>query len=208
MKNILCALLPALLLLPLSSFNSETLVGHPMPLLPNKTLSGKTIDENYFKGHVTIVTLMAIGCMPCMYEISWLNKIQDEYAAKGVQVLCVARQMRDQMVQFNSDDKKSYFFMLRNALKAEPIRYDVQPACADKESNAVVSKDSSGNQKISLTMECNTLEDIYGVTAIPATFYVDKKGIIRKTTVGGPDNSTDTDYYTEVKKEIDRMLSD
>ena len=208
MKGIIAAILLSFLILPLSSFNSETLVGHPIPLLPNKTLDGKTIDENYFRGHVTVVTFMAIGCMPCMYEINSLNKIQKEYAARGVQVLCVARQMRDQMVQFNSDDKKSYFSMLRNAVKVEPIKYDIQPACADKKSALEEKKDTARNVEVTLKMECNTLEEKYGITAIPATFYVNKNGIVRSTTIGGPGKPNDPDYLSEVKKVIDQLLAE
>jgi thiol-disulfide isomerase/thioredoxin len=206
MKNISLAMLLLLLLLPLFSFDSDSLVGHPMPLLPGKTLDGKIIDAGYYKNHVTVVSFMAIGCMPCMNEISTLNKIQDEYAARGVQVLCIARQMGDQMIKFNSDDKKSYFYLVRNALKAEPIKYTILPACANGKSKMLETTDSAGDViSVNLKVECNTLEEKYGVTAIPATFFVDKKGIIRKTEVGGPGEPNDTAFYERMKKEIDYL---
>jgi thiol-disulfide isomerase/thioredoxin len=208
MKHLLPVILLFLLALPLCSFDSYSLVGHPMPLLPAKTLDGKTVDAHYFEGHVTVVVFMAFGCIPCMYEINVLNKISDEYAAKGVQVLCIARQMCDQVMQFNSEDKKSYFYMLRNAMKAEPMRYAVQPACADKQSTMQVSEDGNGSKNITLKVECNTLEETYGVTGVPVTFYVDKNGIIRKTAGGGPGKPNDPDYYKKVKNEIDQMLGE
>ena len=195
-------------MMPLSSFQNESLVGHPMPLLANKTLDGKTIDANYYAGHVTVVSFMAIGCMPCMNEINTLNKITEEYAANGnMQVLCVARQMGNQMVQFNGEDKASYFSMVRKALKADPIKYAIQPAC-DGESKMEVKKDEDGNVNVGLKCECNTLSEKYGISGIPVTFFIDKKGLIRKIESGGPGKPNDPEFYNKLKTEIDLLLAE
>lgn len=61
------------LVLPLMSFDQDSLLNHPMPSLHNKTLDGRTIDANYYKDHITLVSFMYIGCLPCMYEIDALN---------------------------------------------------------------------------------------------------------------------------------------
>jgi thiol-disulfide isomerase/thioredoxin len=66
-------------------------------LLKTATVAGKAVDEAYYKGHVTVVSFMYIGCLPCMNEIALLNKLKKEYAEMGVQVLCVAAQMKQQM---------------------------------------------------------------------------------------------------------------
>ena len=142
MKNIISKLMLLIIALPFLSFKNDSLADHPIPLLPNKTLDGKTIDESYYRGHVTIVSFMYIGCMGCMNEITTLNKLKEEYAGNdNVQILCVARQMRAQMMQFNSNDTAkpdsanlrgmSYGF-LRKALHADHIAYTIQPACIDK----------------------------------------------------------------------------
>jgi len=190
-----------LLLLPFLSFNSDSLLNRPMPLLANKTLDGKTIDNNYFKGHITIVSFMFIGCMPCMNEIGLLNKLNREYHTNsGLQILCIARQMKEQMLQFNSDSK-TMFSQLRKALNVDTITYSIQPACSNEKSNM----DSMGNN-VSLKSECNTISDIYGVYRYPTIFFVDREGIIRKIYIGGPPAKNDTAYYNKLKIEIDSLL--
>jgi len=190
-----------LLLLPFLSFNSDSLLNRPMPLLANKTLDGKIIDNNYFKGHITIVSFMFIGCMPCMNEIGLLNKLNKEYHTDSrLQILCIARQMKEQMLQFNSDGK-TMFSQLRKALNVDPITYSIQPACSNEKSNM----DSMGNN-VSLKSECNTISDIYGVDRYPTIFFVDEEGIIRKIYTGGPPAKNDTAYYNKLKIEIDSLL--
>ena len=183
--------------------NLKIKVNDPVPLLPNKTLDGKTIDENYYKGHITLVSFMFIGCVPCMNEIGVLNKIKKEYTAnKQFQMLCVARQMKQQMVQFNATDS-SIFSRIRRAMNVDSIQYSIQPACNDEASKIL----TEGNH-ITVKSECTTLEEKYGITSFPTIFYVDKKGIVRKIKQGGPPAQNDTFFYKEVKRDIDSLLSE
>ena len=208
MKKTALILPLAMSLLPLLSFDNSSLEGHAMPLLPAKTLDGRTIDENYYKGHVTIVSFMFIGCLPCMNEISTLNKIKEAYAAsEKLQILCVARQMREQMAQFNSTDNTTYPGMIRKALNADPIQYSIQPACDDAASKMVINGDAE-NKHVDVKSECSTIEEKYGVNSFPTLFYVDKNGIIRKIEAGGPPTKNDPDFYNRVKKEIDLLLAE
>ena len=176
-----------------------------MPLLSNKTLDEKIIDENYYKGHVTVVSFMFIGCFPCMNEITILNKLHDEYLQNDkVQILCVARQMKEQMIEFNSN-KKNYFNSLRMALVADSIKYSIQPACDDGKSKMVIDEKIN---TFSLKEECNTIEDRFGVNTFPTMFYIDKKGLVRKIDIGGPSSKNDSTFYNKVKNEIDILLAE
>ncbi len=189
----------------LLSFSSDELLNHPMPLLSNKTLDGKTIDANYYKGHVTVVSFMFIGCFGCMNEITPLNKIHDEYLSNDkVQILCVTRQMKEQMIDFNSN-KKNYFNRLRKALEADSIHYSIQPACSNEISKMVINKETNN---YNLESECTTIEDKYGINTFPTTFYIDKNGVIRKIDVGGPSTKDDSTFYNKVKKEIELLLAE
>ena len=185
--------------------HAQQLLNHPIPLLPNKTLDGRTIDHHYYNGHLTIVSFMYIGCLPCMNEISVLNRINDEYAATGkVQVLCVARQMKDQMILFNSTNK-SDFSLVKKALGADSIRYAIQPACKDAKSNIEISGDGE-SKGVYLKSECTTIEETFGVSSYPTIFYVDKNAIVRKIHKGGPPRNNDTAFYKMLKHEIDSLL--
>ncbi len=199
-------------MLPLLSFDYGSLLNHPIPLLPNKTLDGKTIDENYFRGHVTIVSFMYIGCPGCMNEITPLNKLKQEYAGNDkVQILCVARNMKEQMVQFNSNDtakpdtnnlQNIGYGLIRKAMKADAIQYTIQPACNEGHGRTV-----NGNE-IRIASECNTIKDVYGIETFPTTFFVDKKGIVREMHVGGPAIKDDEEFYNYYKKQVDSLLAE
>src|SRR5688572_7841190 len=57
----------------------EKLLNQPMPEFMGQTLTGKKIDKAYFKGKVTVVNFMYIGCFACMKEINALNQLQQKY---------------------------------------------------------------------------------------------------------------------------------
>lgn len=197
-------LLPYLGLL-LTSFEPDSLLNKSMPLLPAKTLDGVTVDEQYFKGKVTIVSFMYIGCPPCMNEISLLNKFIDDYAGKDLQVLCVAVQTRNQMLEFNTSDTGTYG-ALRKAMKIEPIRYAIQPACPDGPNNIQLSINGGDTIK-KIGYQCPDITEKYGITAYPTVFLVDKKGIIRAIKKGGPGEKNDMWFYDMWKKEADTLLA-
>jgi thiol-disulfide isomerase/thioredoxin len=183
------------------------MLNRPMLLLPNKTLAEKVIDQNYYKGHVTLVSFMYVGCPPCMVEISTLNKLKKDYRGNDqVQILCVARQMRQQMIDFNAGNG-TYFSQLRRAFGADSITYDILPACNDAKSKMVMTV-SGSDTNYNIKSECNTIEEKFGFEGFPTLFYVDKKGIVRKIDLGAPNVKNDPDFYEGIKKEIDLLLAE
>lgn len=190
------------------AFITQGLVGHPPPLLPAKTLDGKTVDEGYYKGHVTIVSAMYIGCLPCMYEISTLNRIKRDYAGDNrVQILCMARQMRSQMVDFNSDEK-NLMNSIRKAIGAERIEYDIQPACEDAPSKMEQKVTGDSDVYINIKSECSIIEEQFGIRSYPTILFIDKKGVVRNVHTGGPGKNNDTTFYDKIKKEVDELLAE
>jgi thiol-disulfide isomerase/thioredoxin len=173
-----------------------------MPILSGQTLDGRTLDANYFKGHLTLVNFMYIGCPPCMNEIGILNKISAEYANDPrFQLLCIPRQMRWQMVEFNSDNKEM-FAQVRKALGLDTMQYTILPGCAD-----AASKMETNGEHVTIKSECNTLEELFGVTSFPTNFLVDTDGIIRKIDKGGPPTKNQPEFHERLKKEIDELLA-
>jgi len=191
-----------LLLLPLMAFEKVNLLNKRMPILPGRTLDGQTIDASYYKGHVTLVNFMYIGCPPCMNEVGILNKIKAEYANEPrFQLLSIPRQMRDQMIEFNRGEK-GVLFQIRKALGIDSIQYAVLPGCPDGPSKMVTEGDN-----VQVKSECSTLEEMYGVTSFPTNFLVDENGIIRSIDVGGPPTKNEVDFHDRLKKKIDEMLA-
>lgn len=195
------------------SFDERTFLNKPMPTLPGETLDGKTVDEHYYKGHLTLVTFMYIGCPPCMNEIGALNRLKTELAGDDrFQILCVARQTRTQMLNF-SGINKSTASSIRRAQGADSIQYDVLPACGDVASKmdstikrTITGKDTNTEVNIRLNTECDIIQQVFGITAYPAAFWVDENGTIKKISQGGPSANHDNAFYTELKAEADSML--
>lgn len=202
-KQVLIPLLALLALPVFLSLDNERLLNRPVPLLLNKTLDGRTIDEAYYRGHITLVSFMYIGCPPCMNEINILNRIEQEYRSDGrVQLLCVARQMRRQMLDFNSTNE-TLFSKMRKVFGADSIRYAIQPACNDTTSKMVTNGDH-----VNIKSECTTIEERYGIEAYPTMLYVDRKGLVRKVARGGPAQKNDSAFYNGVKAELDKLLAE
>jgi thiol-disulfide isomerase/thioredoxin len=190
------------LLLPLFAFGNDSLLNKRMPILPGHTLDGRTIDASYYKGHLTLVNFMYIGCQFCMNEIGILNKLKAEYANDPrFQLLCIPWQMRAQMVEFNSDNKVM-FAQVRKALGLDTMQYTILPGCAD-----AASKMETNGEHVTIKSECATLEEMFGVTSFPTNFLVDADGIIRKIDNEGPKTKNQPEFYETLKKEIDELLA-
>ncbi len=73
-------------------------------------LDGKRHPISEWSGHPQIVNFWATWCVPCRKEIPLLNRIQTEYAPKGLKIIGIA-------VDFPEDVEKF--------LKIVPLSYDV-----------------------------------------------------------------------------------
>src|SRR5512135_927329 len=55
-----------------------------------KDLSGRSHKlSSYFPEHVVLLNFWATWCVPCVKELPYLQKLQDLYGAKGLQVLTI-----------------------------------------------------------------------------------------------------------------------
>lgn len=197
-------LLAILLFMPVIAKANDSLLHKQAPTWQGNTTSGKQIDASYYKGRVTLVTFMYIGCPPCMNEINMLNRLQQEYKTDTrVQILAVARQTTQQMADFNATNN-TILSKIRQALGVEPIAYEILPVCGDNgtalDTNSAV---------ITISSECDILERTLGIQMYPTTIFIDKAGIVRTVQTGGPMSKTDDSFYNEkLKKQIDQLLSE
>jgi peroxiredoxin len=81
----------ALLLAISLSFQAGTaLAGAPAPGFRLKDLAGHTLRLSDYRGKVLVINFWATWCAPCLAEMPELVKLQQEYKAKGIQVIGVA----------------------------------------------------------------------------------------------------------------------
>lgn len=173
----------------------HSLLNQKVPAIDAVTVDGQRIDSNYFKGKVTLISFMFIGCVPCMKEAPVLNQLYKEVSHDTLQMLCVAPHTAIQMADYNSKENNR-LSLLRKANGVEPIPYPVIAECTTTK---------EGRAPNVLGPECNTLSAQFFVSGYPATLLVDHNGIVRKVYEGF---STDSSYAAKFKSRIKMAIRD
>lgn len=74
---------------------AEDLLGKPAPKFSLTTLDGKVVSSDEFKNHpATVLNFIAPNCGFCKRQIPNVEKVRQEYEAKGVRFVNVAQKMR------------------------------------------------------------------------------------------------------------------
>ena len=127
---------------------------------PNFTLedlsSGKKVSLDSYKGRPLVVDFWATWCGPCKVEIPWFEKLHEQYAKDGLEILGVSTDDLDR------DDPAKLFTQKR----------DISDFVTKMHMNYPV------------LLSAETVEDQYKVDAMPTTFFIDKDGKIVASTIG------------------------
>lgn len=75
--------------------SQSPLVGKPAPDFVLENLSGQTVSLASFKGKPLLINFWATWCGPCKIETPWLIELQNEYAAKGFQIVGISTEGED-----------------------------------------------------------------------------------------------------------------
>lgn len=138
--------------------------GYTTPLngkqAPNFTLpdlNGQKVSLASYKGHPLVVDFWATWCAPCKIEIPWFEKLHDQYASQGLEILGVSADDLDK------NDPAKLFTEKR----------DISTFVSKMRMNypILIDADSVAN-------------DWGGLDALPTTFFIDKNGKIVASTVG------------------------
>jgi cytochrome c biogenesis protein CcmG/thiol:disulfide interchange protein DsbE len=133
------------------------LQGKPAPEFALEDLSGKKVSLADYKGKALLINFWATWCAPCKIETPWLIELRNQYARQGFEVLGISADDIDR-----GDPKKL------NDEKREIARFvhEMQmpyPVLIDGDS---VSKPYGG------------------LDALPASFFVDRKGTVVAAQLG------------------------
>lgn len=122
-------------------------------------LNGEAVDRTVFADNkLTLVNVWSTGCTPCIMEIPELEKINQEYADKGVAV-------------------KGLLYELQVGLTDE-IRADVEE---------ILTKAGATYQQLTVSESMFEADELQNMAAFPTTFFVDSEGNIVKTVEGSRD---------------------
>jgi len=78
----------------------ECLVGARIPEFSATTLDGKTINQDYFKGKVTVINFWYASCTPCIAETPGLNAIIEKYGTEKVNYLGISTSDDNEVKEF------------------------------------------------------------------------------------------------------------
>lgn len=155
----------------------EKSLSFKLPDLKGKTIS---LSDDEFKGKVVVVSILGSWCPNCLDEAAFLAPWYRENRDRGVKIVGLAFERKDDPAYVNK--------VLSNFIQKYNIDYDVLFA------------GKIGNDK-------NVLPEIDGLKSYPTTFFIDKKGNVRKIHTGFNGPATGL-FYEEFKSDFNKIIDE
>ena len=170
------------------------MLGRLVPNFEGIANNGKAINSEYFKGKVTLINFMYIGCPPCMQELPMLLQLYKRLDSSRSQILCIAPHTKEQIEAFNSN-KPSIYSVVRNYFGADSIPYAILPECplAKRKKNPRT-----------MAPECDLISSKFKVDGYPMSFLVDGNLRIVKVYEGFA-TGRDSLYISQITKDIESI---
>jgi thiol-disulfide isomerase/thioredoxin len=136
--------------------NASALDGKTAPALTLADLNGNKVSLASYKGRPLVVDFWATWCGPCKVEIPWFEKLHEQYASQGLEILGVSTDDLDR------DD----------------------PAKMFTEKRDIADFVSKMHMNYPVLLGEDAVEDKWGIDAMPTTFFIDRNGKIVASTIG------------------------
>jgi peroxiredoxin len=136
--------------------NTTPLNGKTAPNFTLEDLNGKKVSLASYRGRPLVVDFWATWCAPCKVEIPWFEKLHDQYASQGLEILGVS-----------ADD-----------LDKE------DPAKMFTEKRDIADFATKMHMNYPILVDAEAVEDLYKLDAFPTTFFIDRTGKVVASTVG------------------------
>lgn len=136
--------------------NASALDGKVAPALTLADLNGNKVSLTNYKGRPLVVDFWATWCGPCKVEIPWFEKLHEQYAAQGLEILGVSTDDLDR------DDPAKMFTQKRD----------------------IADFASKMHMNYPVLLGEDAVEDKWGIDAMPTTFFIDRNGKIVASTIG------------------------
>jgi thiol-disulfide isomerase/thioredoxin len=136
--------------------NASALDGKTAPALTLADLNGNKVSLTNYKGRPLVVDFWATWCGPCKVEIPWFEKLHEQYASQGLEILGVSTDDLDR------DDPAKLFTQKRD----------------------IADFVSKMHMNYPVLLGEDAVEDKWGIDAMPTTFFIDRNGKIVASTIG------------------------
>ena len=148
--------------------------GKAAPAFELKDLNGNKVSLESYRGKAVLINFWATWCGPCKIETPWIVELRQKYAAQGFEVLGVDTEGDD----LKPDDKDGWAKATAAAGKFVAQEKMPYPVLLDGDS---ISRDYGG------------LDDL------PASFFVDRKGLVVAAQVG---LTSESDIESKIEKAL------
>ena len=158
--------------------SQTSLIGKPAPDFVLEDLSGKTVSLSSFKGKPLLINFWATWCGPCKIETPWLIELQNEYAAKGFEIVGISTE-GDDLQPGDKEGLAREKAAIARFVKEEHMQYPV-----------LVNGDSLASE-------------YGGLDAMPTSVYVNREGKVVAVQLG---ITSKEDMVANIKKALGRKL--
>ena len=95
-------------IIPVPQLDQQDLSGSPLPDFTLMDVTGQQRNVSEWKGKVLVINLWASWCPPCLQEIPYFIKLQEQYGDQGLQFVGIALEGVDEVLDFANEQGINY----------------------------------------------------------------------------------------------------
>ncbi|HMF55780.1 MAG TPA: TlpA disulfide reductase family protein [Pyrinomonadaceae bacterium] len=139
------------------------LIGQPAPEISVKQwLTGEPATLEALRGQVVLLEFWATWCKPCAGMFPKLKRLDEEYRARGLEIIALTRHYFAQRNEASSVEEE--LNLMRGVIAQHELEFRAG------------------------VMEDERLQETYGATGLPTLVLIDRSGIVRDAGPGGGDD--------------------